>query len=220
MRAAIIAGGRTAATKATRAHLSGADLLICADGGLRTARRLGLRPDVAIGDFDSSTASLLAWARRQGARIIPHPAQKDKTDTELALDYAAARGVRDVDLFGALGGRLDHQLANVGLLLAAKAKGLRMRIVDGRTAAFLAVGRTAIPGTAGDLVSLLPLSRTVSGATTHGLKYPLRGATLREGSTLGVSNEVISRAAAVTVRRGDLLIVLIHGVGTRARGAS
>lgn len=150
---------------------------------------------------------------------MPHPAAKDKTDTELALDYAVARGAREVELFGALGGRLDHLLANVALLTHARNRGVVMRVVDGDTTAFLAAARTAIPARRGDLVSLLPVSASVSGVTTAGLRYPLRKATLRRGSSLGVSNVATSGVPTVRVGRGQLCVVVTARPGTR-RGRS
>lgn len=205
MRAAIVAAGPLRSAPGLRARIRGADLLICADGGLRAARRLRLRPDAVVGDFDSAGGALLAWARRAGAVIIRHPAEKDQTDAELALDYALARGAREIEVFGALGGRVDHLLANVALLL--RAGRARMRLVDGAVELFLA-GRAPIrQAHPGDLVSLLPLSRTTSGVTTRGLKYPVSGGVLRIGSSLGISNEVVSSTVSVSVWSGDLLIV-------------
>ena len=207
MRAAIVAGGRLRVDPALRRRLRAADLLVCADGGLRVARRLRLRPGAAVGDFDSASPALLAWARSAGASIVQHPVEKDQTDAELALDYVVRRGAREVEFFGALGGRLDHLLANVALLLRARSLGARLRIVDGGVEVFLATSRTALDARRGDLVSLLSLSARASGVTTRGLKYPLRNAVLREGSSLGISNEVVVPRASVSVRSGDLLIV-------------
>jgi len=208
MRAAILANGRLVGGADLRRRLRRAGVLICADGGLRAARRLGVRPDVAIGDFDSASRALVEWARSAGALIITHPVEKDKTDAELALAYAVKRGAREIEFFGALGGRLDHLLANVGLVLSAAEMGARLRIVDGKTEAFLARPRTELGAKRGDLVSLLSLSRMSSGIMTKGLKYPLRNATLREGSSLGISNEVVSLPASVTVGTGRLLVVV------------
>ncbi|HEU4797285.1 MAG TPA: thiamine diphosphokinase [bacterium] len=208
MRAAILANGRLTGGDELRRRLRKTDVVICADGGLRAARRVGVRPDVAIGDFDSASRAIVGWARSAGASIITHPVEKDKTDAELALAYAVKRGAREIEFFGALGGRLDHLLANVGLLISAAERGARLRIVDGKTEAFLAQGRTALDARRGDLVSLLSLSRRSSGITTKGLKYPLRNATLRAGSTLGISNEIVSLPASVTVGAGRLLLVV------------
>lgn len=208
MRAAILANGRLVGGADLRRRLRRAGVLICADGGLRAARRLGVRPDVAIGDFDSASRALVEWAKSAGASIITHPVEKDKTDAELALDYALKKRAREVEFFGALGGRLDHLLANVGLMISAADRGARLRVVDAKTEAFLARGRTPLDVGPGDLVSLLSLSRTASGVTTRGLRYRLRNATLREGSSLGISNEVVSLPASVSFRTGHLLLVI------------
>lgn len=208
MRAAVLAGGTLRASPRIRRHLRAADLLICADGGLRSARRMDLQPHAAVGDFDSVSPALVAWARRTGTAVVAHPAEKDKTDAELALDYALARGAREVEFYGALGGRLDHLLANVALLLNARTRGVRARLIDHATEAMLAAGRTMLPARRGDLVSLLPISRTVRGVTTRGLKFGLRRGTLVAGSSLGVSNVVVTTPASVTVGSGDLLVVI------------
>lgn len=206
VRAAILANGRLRGEAEIRRRLRGSDLVICANGGLKAARKLNVRPDVAIGDFDSVSTGLVNWARSSGVKIIRHPVEKDKTDAELALDYALKRGAREIELFGALGGRLDHLLANIMLV---GEPGARLRIIDGNTEAFLAQETTRLDARRGDTVSLLSLSSRSSGITTRGLKYPLRNATLREGSSLGISNEVISTPASVTAGTGRLLVIVI-----------
>jgi thiamine pyrophosphokinase len=219
-RAAILAGGRLTGVAEARRVVRAAGLLICADGGLRAARRLGVRPHVAIGDFDSASADLRAWAVRAGARIVAHPVEKDETDTELALDYAIAAGARAIDFLGALGGRLDHELANVALLLRARAAGVFMAIREGRTIAFLAPRRSPLPAAPGDTVSLLPVSWRVTGITTSGLFYPLRRATLARGSTRGISNHVTSPRPAIAHAVGDLLVIVTRRRGTGSAGGS
>lgn len=220
MRAAILAGGRLAGPRAARRHLRSVPLLICADGGLRAARRLGLRPRVVLGDLDSAPAGLRAWAAARGARFITYRVHKDKTDAELAVEFAVAEGVREIEFYGALGGRLDHELANVALLLRAASAGVAMRIIDGAATAFLAGRRTVLPARVGDTVSLLALSRRVTGVTTKGLFYPLHRATLHEGSSLGVSNTVTGRPATVRRMAGDLLIIITRRRGTLLRNRS
>lgn len=208
--AVIIAGGRLRPSTAVRALVSGAGLLICADGGLRHARTIGRVPDLVIGDFDSVSAGLLAWARRGCARVRHYPVAKDKTDTELALDAAAARRIRDVDLLGMMGGRPDHELANVLLLVAARRRGIRARIHDGRRLLFLVQSEEVIPGTRGDVLSLLALSEAAGGVTTTGLRFPLARGRLDVGSSLGISNVIDSPPARVAVKRGTVLAILIR----------
>lgn len=210
MRAAILGNARLRPSPALRRFLRGTDLVICADGGVRAARALHIAPHVVIGDFDSAAAGALAWARRRGARVIGHPRDKDKTDTQLAVEYALDAGARELDLLGVLGGRWDHALANVGLLTHAAIRGRLARILHARTELFLAAARTVVAGRAGDLVSLIPLSGTAAGITTRGLKYSLANARLRIDSTRGVSNEIIAPPAVVSVRRGWLLVVVTH----------
>jgi thiamine pyrophosphokinase len=213
MRAAVVGNGWLRSTRALRDALRQAQLVICADGGVRAARTLGVTPHVVIGDFDSLDTAGLAWARRRGARLIAHPREKAKTDTELAVEYALGAGAEELDLVAVLGGRVDHTLANIGLLMHIAGQHRRARILDGRTELFLAGDQTAIPGRRGDLVSLLPLSDTAAGVTTHGLKYPLNDGALTNTSTRGVRNEIGSPPAAVSVRRGWLLVVVAHRAG-------
>jgi thiamine pyrophosphokinase len=187
-----------------------ADLVVCADGGLRVVRKVGVTPQVVIGDFDSARPSLLTWARTRGARLLPYPREKDKTDTDLAVEYAVRAGANPIDLIGVLGGRIDHTLANIGLLISLAKKRRRSRILHGQTELFLVTPRASIPGRVGDRVSLIPVSPTVAGVTTRGLKYPLADSILRIDATRGVSNEITTLPARVRVRRGWLLVVVDH----------
>lgn len=208
--AIIIAGGRLRPSGALRALVAGASLVICADGGLRHARALARVPHLVIGDFDSASPGLLAWARRRGARLHQHPTAKNKTDTELALDAAAARGVREIDFLGVMGGRPDHELANVLLLVAARRRGIRARIHDGRRLLFLVESEEVLPGMRDDIVSLLALSQEAQGIATTGLRYPLASGRLEVGSSLGISNVIDSTPALVAVERGIVLAILIR----------
>lgn len=209
MRAVIVGNGQLP-TRGLRRLLRQADLVVCADGGLRPMRALGIAPQVAIGDFDSASSSLLAWARRRGTRLQAHPREKDKTDSELAVQYALRAGANTIDLIGVLGGRLDHALTNIGLLIAIARQRRRARIVHGDTELFLATPRASIPGQVGDRVSLIPLSARVAGVSTHGLKYALAHGTLRMDATRGISNEITASPARVRARRGWLLVVVEH----------
>ncbi|HLE77793.1 MAG TPA: thiamine diphosphokinase [bacterium] len=206
--AVIIANGRFRPSAGLREVVAAADVVICADGGLRHARTLGRAPHIVVGDFDSVPPRLLAWAERRGAELRQHPTAKDKTDTELALDAAVAWGARLVDFLAVMGGRPDHALANLFLLVAARRHGVRSRIHDGRRLLFLVESEEVVPGTRGDTLSFLALSDAAEGITTAGLRYPLAGGRLAVGSSLGISNVIESVPARVTVKRGVLLAML------------
>ncbi len=186
-------------------------LVIAADGGLHKAGALGLVPDLVVGDGDSLAPGELDDLSRHGIEVQLHPRSKDASDTELAVREAVRRGAADVTLIGALGGvRFDHALANV-LLLAAPDIEAGLAIVDGPTT-IRVVGRRGperldVDGAVGDILSLLPLSEVVTGVGATGCAYPLDGATLRLGSTLGLSNELLSSRAVVAVEGGRLAVI-------------
>jgi thiamine pyrophosphokinase len=186
-------------------------LVIAADGGLLKAKAAGVKPDVVVGDFDSVPAGAVDAAEADGVEVIRYPTSKDESDTELAVREAIRRGAGQVDIAGALGGqRIDHTLANL-LLLASPDLGASVAIVDGpvtvRVIGRRGAERLELDGRAGDLVSLLPLTEVATAVTTEGLVYPLRAAMLRQGPTLGLSNEMTGERAWVSLDRGRLAVI-------------
>lgn len=167
-------------------------------------------PHIVVGDLDSAPWALVRWATVRGATLFRYPVQKDKIDTELALETAIDRGATDVEFLGVLGGRLDQTLAAVALLIKAESAGVRARITDGKQEAFLAHKVTRIAGRRGDIVSLIPLTPAVTGVTLEGFRYSLKDATIRQGTTLTVSNVIEAMPAIVRIGRGRLLVVVIH----------
>lgn len=182
-------------------------LLVACDGGARHLTALGLQPDVLIGDMDSVDAGEFAAYERRGVKIIRHPADKDFTDTQLALDYALSLKPRAVEIWGAQGGRIDHTLANVYLLLCAKDAGIRASLVDEFTDVSIAGDETIIDEARGCVVSLLALSPVVEGITLEGFEYPLAGEKLIIAESRGISNTITAPVASVRVQSGNLLIV-------------
>jgi len=209
MRAIIIANGHVGNSEARRAQTWPHDLVICADGGAQYALALGLAPDVVIGDLDSLDGDLQARLEGEGCQVLVYPTRKDETDLELALRYAIDRGVDEILILGALGGRFDQTLANILLLALPELEGIKTRIVAGDQEIFLIRGQALIKGRIGDTVSLLPIAGEVTGITIEGLEYPLQRGTLKFGSTLGVSNVLTAPVARVQVERGLLLCVHI-----------
>ncbi len=187
-------------------------LVVAADGGARRALQLGLTPHVVVGDGDSLPAATADELRASGTELISHPRAKDQSDTELAVREALRRGAQRVVVIGAFGGRrLEHTLANVLMLALPDLVGVDIALVDDRsTVRVLGDGppaTLAVHGSAGDFVSLLPLSQRVEGVTTDGLAFPLRDEDLLQGPTRGLSNQMTSQTAAVTRRRGRLAVI-------------
>jgi thiamine pyrophosphokinase len=189
------------------ALIRAADLLIAADGGALPLLRLDRLPRLVIGDLDSLDSASQATLLERGVELRRFPREKDETDLELALAHAAASGATTIDILGALGGRWDHTLANVALLALTELRGRRVRLLDARQELFLVHDSAALEGQAGDTVSLLPLTPTARGVTTHGLLYPLQDATLHYERARGISNVLLEPPGRVSLRDGLLLVV-------------
>ena len=178
--------------------------VVAADDGATTALEFGLPLDVVVGDLDSVQASTLA--RLEGVPIEEYPRDKNATDGQLAIERALQVRPTELILIGYLGGpRLDQALANV---LLATLVDTPVVILDERNEATLlrpGAGHVWRPE-AGEVVSLIPLAGDVQGVYTQGLKWPLRGETLRFGDTRGVSNEPIADEAHVSIDSGLLLV--------------
>lgn len=181
---------------------------IVADGGFAKVRRLGIRVDLVIGDLDSLNSEEQAELKKSGTETITYPAEKDRTDLELALDHAISLEPQKIVLFGVLGGRLDQSLANIFLLEKAARRGIASEIVAGAERIYLVHDQLELAAAApGDLVSLIPLSAEVRGVRTWGLKYGLQRERLYRASSRGVSNKVVALPAGVELTKGLLLVI-------------
>lgn len=208
MKAIVVAGGDAASDDA--ALLAGAELVVAADSGASWLARIGVRPDVVIGDMDSVDPSLLDRLKADGVAIERHPAEKDASDAELAVARAISAGASEVLILGALGGeRLDHELANLLLLADGAWNHTALRIVRGGTSVRALQGgdELELTGVPGDLVTLLSLDGDAAGVRTQGLRYALTGETLPIGRSRGLSNEVERAPASVSLERGTLLVI-------------
>jgi thiamine pyrophosphokinase len=183
------------------------DLLLAADGGTRHLRALDLIPAAIIGDLDSLTAEDRRWAEGNRVRLVEYTCDKNETDLELALAYAVAQGSDEIILVGALGGRLDQTLGNLALLTDPRLSAVYVRVDDGVEEAWFVRDRTQVKGEPGEIVSLIPWGGPVTGVTTDGLRWPLRGETLYPEKTRGISNEMLGESASVSIESGLLLIV-------------
>jgi thiamine pyrophosphokinase len=225
-RVLILAGGsapqRSGLTALSPGWDEAIDLVIGADAGALLAAPLGLQLDLIVGDADSLGEAALATFARSGVAVERSPADKDASDTELALLAAAGAGATDIVVLGAFGGRLDHQLANVWILSHTALAGRTVTLLDEHCRVRLmaasatstspdgAPARLDLDARAGGLVTLLPFDGPATGVTTHGLRWALTGATLATGSSLGLSNEVLDRPAEgpwLELGGGSLLVI-------------
>ena len=185
-------------------------LVIGADSGIDFAHALGLGVDVAVGDMDSVSPDGLRRAEAEGARVERHPAEKDKTDLELALDAAQQSGATDLLVVGAGGGRLDHLLANVLVLASPRWAPCRITAIAGTARLRVVRGGeppASLEGNPGELLTLLAVGGEARGITTSGLRYALDREPLVAGTSRGVSNVVESTPVTIELEDGTLLAV-------------
>lgn len=177
------------------------DLVIGADRGYLTLVKNQIKPDIVIGDFDSYTGKI------ECESIIEYPVKKDFTDSALAIEYAISKGYKKIVIYGAIGGSLDHTLANIALLANYTKKGIDIAFVDGNNIVFAVYnGKAAFTEEANGRISVFSYSDVSLGVTEKGLLYEISNVMLKNIVPLGVSNEFIDKKAEISVENGVLII--------------
>lgn len=194
--------------------ISEEDFIICADGGLRHLERIGQKPDLLIGDFDSldtktPSDDTFSNGKFNDIPVLKYKKEKDETDTILAIQYALKKGYRNFVILGGLNGRLDHTFANFNALYYIIKNGGAGALLDGGCEVYL-IENSSMKFKKRDnyYVSVFPFSQKALGVTEKGLKYPLTDAVLTNDFPIGVSNEFMLQEAEISVKNGSLLIML------------
>lgn len=204
MKAVILCDGDIPKKAIVERELSDSELLIAADGGAYHAQKLGLSPEIIIGDLDSYKVT-----GNETASVI-HDKDQETNDLEKALSCALERSANDVIVFGATGKRLDHTLKNLSVLLQFDRKFDSIVLMDDY--AVMKIIQSPFKGMfePGTVLSLFPLSGKVEGITTKGMKYPLKNEDLENGIRDGSSNEAIEKTVEIEFKKGDLLLLMNH----------
>ena len=191
-------------------HLS-FDRLIAMEKGALFCLAQGVRPDLVVGDFDTAGEEGYEAVIREGIPVERHPAAKDATDTELAVELAVNAGATQVILLCATGSRLDHVLGNIAMLSRLRGLGIDAEILDPHNRI-----RLVLPGTVsfseeemrGKYLSLIPYGGPVCGVTLRGFRFPGENLELPVDSSLGISNELTEKEGTVSFTRGQLLMIV------------
>ncbi len=207
MHAVVFANGIIPVIQYVPPLISDGDFIVSADGGLRYIRALNLNPELIIGDLDSVSQEDLQFIKENNIEILKFPVDKNQTDLELALIELIGRGFNTIVVIGALGGRIDQTLANIGLIQLFADQDITIELDDGQDHVFLIQNQRRINGNEGDIVSLIPICSLVTGITTDGLKYPLNNENLIPEKTRGISNEMVGNAAEIRIASGKLLCI-------------
>lgn len=185
-----------------RIRLKDDDLIVCADGGYDALAYTNITPDVIIGDFDSVNIAI-----PKDIEVITYPAEKDKTDLEICIDYAKEQGCDTVFMMGVLGGRPDHTLGAFYAMKYALEKGICPMVLTGDSRIYLVDSEIELNRENFNYISLMPCTEKVEGVTATGLKYPLTDAELVQSSSRGISNEFYNNTAKISIKEGLLYVI-------------
>ncbi|WP_174613230.1 thiamine diphosphokinase [Virgibacillus ihumii] len=185
------------------------DVWIGADRGALTIIENNLRPVFAAGDFDSITEMERERIERNSDAFLEYPVEKDQTDLEIALWQAYDLNPDCIYLFGVTGGRLDHAMVNMQLLYQLLKRNIRGIIADRQNLLELAEpGKHSIfHHSAFPNISFLPFTPEIKGLTLSGFYYPLADETVSWGSTLCISNKLLSKSGTFSFEAGILLVI-------------
>ncbi len=206
MKAIIIASGNSIKKEIFDGICSENDFIICADGGLNYLDSLNIKPNLIVGDFDSVDVNLLE--KYKNVKIKKYPAEKNFTDTEIAIEEAIACGFNEITIFGATGTRLDHTMANILLIERYIKNDINIRIVDNNNYISILNKDVIISKKVGYYLSIIPISEYIDGITLKGMKYPLIDVKVSRGSTLCISNEIIDDKAEIYIKNGMGILFL------------
>lgn len=178
------------------------DLIIAADGGYTTLKKLNVKPDLVVGDFDS------LGSIPENENIIKHPVKKDDTDTLLAVKIGLNKGYKIFQIYGAVGGRLDHTVATLQTASFVAENGGIAYIYDGNFT-ITAIKNSSINfnNNAKGYISVFALSGVAKGVSIKGLLYELNDTEITPHFPIGVSNEFLEKDSEISVKNGVLTII-------------
>ena len=177
------------------------DLVIGADRGYSVLKSNNIKPNAVIGDFDSYNGEI------DCENIIRFPVKKDFTDSELAIKYAISKGYKKIRIYGAIGGQLDHTLANIATLVNYTKQGIDVAFYDGNNVIFAIFNnKIEFSEKAYGRISVFSFDDKSNGVSEKGLLYELNDAMLENKIPLGVSNEFIGQKSEISVKEGILVL--------------
>ncbi|MCL2522659.1 MAG: thiamine diphosphokinase [Erysipelotrichales bacterium] len=176
------------------------DYLIGCDKGAILARQAGFKCNLVLGDFDTINQELI------NEKKITFPAEKDETDTFIAVKEALKLGFKEIIILGGLGGRFDHSYANILILEFLRKQNIKAKLIDEKNEVFIVSGEIKLLKTK-KYLSVFSFSDN-SMISAKGVKYPLDNTFLAKENPIGISNEIIEAEAIINVHKGVVLIVV------------
>lgn len=184
------------------------ELIIAVDGGANHLYRLGIMPNYILGDLDSIEDDIREYYEASDVVFKKFPTKKDETDTELSVWLVEEVGLLGIDIYAALGGRIDHELANIQLLYYILDRGMYPRIISEHEEIYILKNdEMTLKGNIGDIVSILPIRGDARGITLVNMEYSVEELDLKYSVTRGISNVMVAQDAYINVRDGCLLVI-------------
>lgn len=184
------------------------ELIIAVDGGANHLYRLGIMPNYILGDLDSIEDDIREYYEASDVVFKKFPTKKDETDAELAVWLVEEVGLLGIDIYAALGGRTDHELANIQLLYYILDRGMYPRIISEHEEIYILKNdEMTLKGNIGDIVSILPIRGDARGITLVNMEYSVEELDLKYSVTRGISNVMVAQDAYINVRDGCLLVI-------------
>lgn len=184
------------------------ELIIAVDGGANHLYRLGIMPNYILGDLDSIDDDIRSYYEASDVVFKKFPTKKDETDAELAVWMVEEEGLLGIDIYAALGGRIDHELANIQLLYYILDRGMYPRIISEREEIYILRNEEMnLKGSIGDIVSIIPVKGDARGITLANMEYSVEELDLKYSVTRGISNVMLAGDAYINVRDGCILVI-------------
>ncbi len=210
-RGIILSGGFISENDPLNKYINKESVIVCADSGYIFAQKHGIAVDVLVGDFDSLSEAGYDIPDRD-IKVLTFNPEKDQSDTQLCVDFLASSGIKEIYIFGALGGkRFDHAFANIQLLEYGLLKGLQIYIINENSEIFMISDNSVtIKGKKGDYISVFALHEAEK-INYSGLKYSLTDGYMKSSVPLGLSNSMEEDEVTISVEKGVLLIIHTGG---------
>lgn len=206
MRGLIVSSGRINRYEGLKLVVKDKDIIVCADGGLNHLMKIGVIPDIVLGDLDSITEEGLKYVEDNKIPVSKYPVEKDATDTELAMEYLIEKGCKEITFAGVTGTRMDHTLGNIFLLDQMLSREIIGIIIDDNNMIEICDDYKKIEKYEGYL-SVVPIQQDGAVVTLKGVHYPLTHHHIYFGSTFSISNEIVEDYAEIFVESGRVLVI-------------
>lgn len=208
MKGLIISSGCIGDYDKLKKEIERSDFIICADGGIDNLLKLNIKPDLVLGDLDSTSETGLNYIKEKAIKVNLFPSIKDDTDTALAVEYLLDKEFDEITLMGVTGTRLDHTMANILLLNTLLEKGVKGKIIDDNNIIQLIDDELMVEYKENSYVSIIPITEDGIIVSLEGFYYNLCKEKIEFASSYGISNKIIKDYGKIKIHSGKALVFI------------